>query len=136
MAKLWSDKKRLLLLGLPLSFTRYTCTDEKFIVETGVLSTREDGIRLYRILDLTMERSFFQRIFKLGTISCDTVDKSMPRLVIKNIKNPRDVKELISEAVEKERVKKRVSSRENMLSAEEFDCDCDYDHDHDCEVDQ
>ena len=83
-----------------------------------------------------MERSFFQRIFKLGTISCDTVDKSMPRLVIKNIKNPRDVKELISEAVEKERVKKRVSSRENMLSAEEFDCDCDYDHDHDCEVDQ
>lgn len=54
MAKLWSDKKRLLLLGLPLSFTRYTCTDEKFIVETGVLSTREDEIRLYRILDLTM----------------------------------------------------------------------------------
>ena len=129
MATIWSDKKRCLFFGLPLSFTRYTCTDEKFIVETGVLSTREDEIRLYRILDLTLERSFFQRIFGLGTISCDTVDKSMPKLIIKNVKNSRDVKEMISEAVEKERVKKRVSSRENMMT--EDDCDCDHDHEED-----
>ena len=129
MATIWSDKKRCLFFGLPLSFTKYTCTDEKFIVETGVLSTREDEIRLYRILDLTLERSFLQRIFGLGTISCDTVDKSMPKLVIKNVKNSRDVKEMISQAVEKERVKKRVSSRENMMM--EDDCDCDHDHEED-----
>lgn len=129
MATIWSDKKRCLFFGLPLSFTKYTCTDEKFIVETGVLSTREDEIRLYRILDLTLERSFLQRIFGLGTISCDTVDKSMPKLIIKNVKNSRDVKEMISEAVEKERVKKRVSSRENMMM--EDDCDCDHDHEED-----
>ena len=129
MATIWNDKKRCLFFGLPLSFTKYTCTDEKFIVETGVLSTREDEIRLYRILDLTLERSFLQRIFGLGTISCDTVDKSMPKLIIKNVKNSREVKEMISEAVEKERVKKRVSSRENMMM--EDDCDCDHDHEED-----
>ena len=131
MATIWSDKKRCLFFGLPLSFTKYTCTDEKFIVETGVLSTREDEIRLYRILDLTLERSFLQRIFGLGTISCDTVDKSMPKLIIKNVKNSRDVKEMISEAVEKERVKKRVSSRENMMMEDDCDCDCDHDHEED-----
>lgn len=106
-------------MGLPWTFTKYTCTAEKFIVESGIFSTKEEEIRLYRILDLTLERSFWQRIFGLGTICCDTVDKSSPRLVIKNIKNPRNVKELVSEAVEKERMKKRVSSRELMAAEDE-----------------
>ena len=126
MATIWTDKKRSLFFGLPLSFTKYICTDEKFIVEAGMLSTREDEIRLYRILDLTLERSFMQRIFGLGTIKCDTMDKSMPKLEIKNIKKSRDVKEMISEAVEKER--ERVSSRVNMMSYG-IDCDCDCDSD-------
>lgn len=116
---LWSDRKRLTLFGLPWTFTKYTCTPEKFVVESGVFSTKEEEIRLYRILDLTLERSFAQRIFGLGTICCDTVDKSTPRLVIKNIKDSRRVKELLSEAVEEERMKKRVSSRELMAVEEE-----------------
>lgn len=127
---LWSDRKRWTFFGLPWTFTKYTCTPEKFIVESGFLSTKEEEIRLYRIMDLTLERSFIQRLFGLGTITCDTVDKSTPKLYIKNIKEPRRVKELISEAVEEERVKKRVSSREYMAS-EECDCDCDHDHEED-----
>lgn len=116
---LWSDRKRWTLFGLPWTFTKYTCTSEKFILESGVLSTKEEEIRLYRIMDLTLERSFWQRIFGLGTITCDTVDKSTPKLVIRNVKKSREVKELISEAVEAERVKKRVSSREYMSSDED-----------------
>lgn len=117
---LWSDRKRWTFLGLPWTFTKYMCTPEKFIMESGIFSTKEEEIRLYRILDLTLERSFWQRIFGLGTICCDTVDKSSPRLIIKNVKKSREVKELISEAVEKERMKKRVSSRE-LMAAEEDD---------------
>ena len=103
---------------------------EKFIVESGIFSKKEEEIRLYRIMDLTLERSFVQRLFGLGTITCDTVDKSTPKLCIKNVKDSRRVKELISEAVEKERVKKRVSSREYMTVDDDCDCDCDCDHDH------
>lgn len=117
---LWSDRKRWTFLGLPWTFTKYTCTPEKFIVESGIFSTKEEEIRLYRILDLTLERSFWQRIFGLGTICCDTVDKSSPKLVIKNVKKSREVKELLSEAVEEEWLKKRVSSRE-LMAAEEDD---------------
>lgn len=117
---LWSDRKRWTFLGLPWTFTKYTCTPEKFIVESGIFSTKEEEIRLYRILDLTLERSFWQRIFGLGTICCDTVDKSSPKLVIKNVKKSREVKDLLSEAVEEERLKKRVSSRE-LMAAEEDD---------------
>jgi uncharacterized membrane protein YdbT with pleckstrin-like domain len=125
---LWSDKKRWLFFGLPLTFTKYTCTSEKFILESGMLSTTEDEIRLYRIMDLTLERSLLQRIFGLGTIICDTVDKTSPKLVIENIKDPKRVKNLISEAVEAERVKKRVSSREYMAMDDD---DCEHDHEED-----
>lgn len=102
----------------------------KIYCKTGVFSKKEEEIRLYRIMDLTLERSFVQRLFGLGTITCDTVDKSTPKLCIKNVKASRRVKELISEAVEKERVKKRVSSREYMTVDDDCDCDCDCDHDH------
>ena len=44
MATIWTDKKRSLFFGLPLSFTKYICTDEKFIVETGMLSTRDPSV--------------------------------------------------------------------------------------------
>lgn len=116
---LWSDRKRLLLFGLPWTFTKYTCTSEKFITNSGLLSTKEEEVRLYRIMDLTLECSLWQRIFGLGTIICDTVDKSTPKLIIQNVKNARQVKELISAAVEQERVKKRVSSREYMAMSED-----------------
>ena len=116
---LWSDRKRLTLFGLPWTFTKYICTSEKFLIQSGVFSTKEEEVRLYRILDLTLERSLLQRLFGLGTIVCDTVDKSSPKLVIKNVKNSRKVKDLLSESVEKERMKKRVSSREVMAAEDE-----------------
>ena len=116
---LWSDRKRWLLFGLPWTFTKYTCTPEKFVVQSGILKQREDEIRLYRIMDLTLERTFLQRIFGLGMITCDTVDKSSPQLIIRNVKDSRRVKDLISNAVEEERIKKRVSSREFMASEDE-----------------
>jgi len=111
---LWSDRKRLLFFGLPWTFTKYTLTPEKFVIDTGLLSTKEEEIRLYRIMDMTLECSLLQRIFGLGTIVCDTVDKSTPKLYIKNVKKAKQVKELLSRTVEEERVKKRVSSREYM----------------------
>lgn len=128
METLWSDKKRWLLFGLPFTFTRYTCTTEKFLSESGILSTREEEVRLYRIVDLTLERSFLQRIFGLGTIICDTVDKSTPKIYIQNIRDAKRVKELISEAVEAERMRKRVTSRETMIT-DGYDLDDDLDFD-------
>ena len=126
---LWKDRKRILFLGLPWSFTRYSVSKDRFFISKGFFSVKDDEVRLYRIMDLTLERSFVQRLFGLGTITCDTVDKSTPKLCIKNVKDSRRVKELISEAVEEERVKKRVSSREYMTVDDDCDCDCDCDHD-------
>ena len=112
MEHIWSSRKRLLFFGLPFTFTKYTLTKEKMLIDTGVLNKKQEEVRLYRILDLTLTRSLAQRIFGLGTISCKTSDKALPVLELINIKNSQDIKEQLSDLVEAERVNKRVSVRE------------------------
>ena len=114
----WSDRKRI-IFGLPWTFTKYAATDEKLLIRTGVLNVKEEEVRLYRILDLTLKRTLFQRLWGLGTIHVCSADKSTPEFEILNIKNPEIVKNMLSDMVEVERMKKRVSGREFMSSEED-----------------
>lgn len=127
MKVLWQDKKRWLFFGLPWTFTKYTVLDEKILIDSGLLTSKQDEIRLYRVIDITLTRTLFQKLFKLGTITCNTSDKTCPILEFKNIPSSMQVKELLSQAVEEERVKKRVLSREVMHDSFDDDDD-DYDH--------
>ena len=116
----WKDRKRP-IFGLPLSFTRYELTEEKLLITTGILSLKEEEIKLYRILDVTLKMNFFQRLFGVGTIHCCSSDKTSGEFDILDVKDPKKVKELISSLVEKERDRKRVSSREFMSVDEDFE---------------
>ncbi len=119
---IWTDRKRT-IFGLPLSFTIYKLTGEKLLIETGFLSKKQEEIRLYRILDLTLNRPFGQRIFGLGTIHCCTGDKSTPEFDISKIKKSEYIKNLLSDMVEKQRDEKRIAAREFMYDSDpdEFD---------------
>ena len=108
---LWYERKRT-LFGLPLSFTKYYFLDEKLIVKSGFLRLREEEIRFYRILDVSLTQTLGQRIFGLGTIHLCSADKSMPELDIMNIKKPKKAKDLLSDLVEKARDDKRISAHE------------------------
>ena len=92
METVWSSRKRLLFFGLPFTFTKYTLTKEKVLVDTGFLNKKQEEVRLYRILDLTLTRSLAQRIFGLGTISCKTSDKALPVLELINVRNAMNIK--------------------------------------------
>ena len=124
----WSDRKRI-IFGLPWSFTRYRLTEKKILIETGFLSRHEEEIRLYRVLDLTLKRSLWQRIFGVGTIHCCSGDKSTPEFDLKWIKNPREVKEMLSDMIDEERMKRKVGVREYMSESEGEDDFHDSDHD-------
>ena len=84
---------------------------------------------MYRIMDMTLKRSLWQRLFGLGTIHCCTADKSSPELDIQWIPDSENVKELLSDLVEAERMEKRVSSRE-FFSDSDGDLDDDGELDH------
>lgn len=117
---IWEDRKRP-IFGLPWSFTKYKLTDEKLLIETGVLSINQEEVRLYRIMDVSVKCKLAQRLFNVGTIHCCSADKSTPEFDIKDVKNPMQVKELISKKVEEERQRKRIGTREYMVSDFEDD---------------
>lgn len=107
---LWKDRKRH--LGLPLSFTRYFLSEDRLFCETGLLNLKADEVLLYRVQDLELTMSLGQRIFGVGTVCVHSSDKSMPHLDLKNVKNPREVKELIHRSVEAAKDKRRMRATE------------------------
>ena len=130
MELVWKDRKRT-FLGLPLSFTVYSLDGERLFIKTGVLSVNEDEVRLYRIKDISLRRSLGQRLLGLGTIHCCSSDATLKEFDIRNIKKPREVRELLSQMIEAERQKKRVRSLESLDNRDGDDDDDDFDDDHD-----
>ena len=109
---LWKDRKRY--FGLPLSFTRYSLSEDRLFVSEGFLNLKDDEVLLYRVRDIDTRRSLWQRIFGVGTVTVVSSDKTMPNLVLKNIKDPVMVKELIHKQVEEMKVQRRVRFGEIM----------------------
>lgn len=112
---LWKDRKRV--LGMPLSFTRYSLSEDRLFCETGLLNTNSDEVLLYRVRDLRLTINLAQRILGVGTVCVISSDKSVPHLDLKNIRNPREVKELIHQHVEAAKDKRRMRTTE-LLSGE------------------
>ena len=114
----WSDRKRY--FGLPISFTKYRLSEDRLFRETGLLNTKEEEVLLYRVRDLELNISLFQRIFGVGTICVHSSDKTSAHLDVMNVKNPREVKELIYQNVEAAKEKRRMRTTE-LLSDEQMD---------------
>ena len=110
---LWHDRKRH--LGLPISFTKYSMSEDRLFVETGFFNLTQNEVRLYRILDLQLRRSLGQRLFGVGSIIVSSSDKSLGTFEIRNVKHSANVKEMLSVQVEQQREAKRVYTRENMV---------------------
>ena len=127
---LWKDRKRY--FGLPLSFTRYSMSEDRLFVSVGFLNIKDDEVLLYRVRDIDTRRSLWQRIFGVGTVTVVSADKTMPNLVLQNVKDPIFVKELIHKQVEEMKIQRKVRLGEITTDS---DCDCDHDHDDDVEVD-
>ena len=111
---LWHDRRRR--LGLPLSFTRYALSEDRLFLSIGFFNLKDEDILLYRVRDLSLQRTLWQRIFGVGTITVSSSDKTMPTLVIKNVKKPAYVKELIHVQVENAKIARRVRIGEIMAS--------------------
>lgn len=129
---LWKDRKRF--LGMPLSFTRYRLSEDRLFCETGFLNVKSDEVLLYRVRDLRLTMSLGQRIFGVGTVCVVSSDKSMPHLDLKNVKDPRTVKELIHQNVEAAKDKRRMRATE-LLGGEDGPAYQEHDEDFDLDLD-
>jgi uncharacterized membrane protein YdbT with pleckstrin-like domain len=114
------EKKRVKFFGLPLSFTKYTITEEKVTITTGFLNITEDDCYMYKIQDVRLTRSLAERIFKLGTITCYTGDTTHPELTLLHIRHAGEIKDFIMQYSEEARRKRRALHTLN-IDAQEID---------------
>ena len=90
---LWEDKKRY--FGLPISFTKYSVSKERVFRSAGLLITKYDQIMLFRVTDVRVSISLWQRFFGVGTVILISKDDTQPIMNIHNVRFPLYVKELI-----------------------------------------
>lgn len=109
---LWHDRKRI--MGLPISFTKYSLTEDRLFTDVGFLSSTEEQLQLYMVKDISLKRSLFQKMLGLGTVVLLTGDSSNPRVELENIPNSREVKEKIYELVVENKKDRRVMYHENF----------------------
>ena len=119
---LWKDKKHH--LWFPLSFTTYYIEDERLMIKEGFFTTTINETLLYRVLDLTFRQTFWGKIFGTGDIIIKAKADASGEIVLKNIKNPLEVRSLLSKLVEEVRDKRNVVGKE-FYSMDHFDMDGD-----------
>lgn len=117
----WIDKKRH--LGLPISFTKYTLTDERLYTESGFINLKESELLLYRVRDIGLTRTLWQRLFGVGTIHIYSSDTTDEHLDIVNVKKAKGVKDLISSKVEESKKSRRIGTTE-IIGSDVTDLEC------------
>ncbi|MCR5389878.1 MAG: PH domain-containing protein [Lachnospiraceae bacterium] len=106
------ERKRWVFLGLPWTFTVYKINDDLVTIDQGFFKKTENDCYMYKIQDVKLEQSFWERMVKLGTVVCYTGDTTDKTLVIHHIRNSQEVKDFILKASEAARLKRRTV---NML---------------------
>ena len=121
--ELMRERKRWGFFGIPWTFTKYILTEKKIIIQKGLLRSTENEILMYRVTDMELSRTLFQKMFGIGTLTVYSHDKTNPTLEIKNIKHVREFKDTLSDAVEKDRIRMKMRQSEIVDGAYDF-------HDH------
>jgi uncharacterized membrane protein YdbT with pleckstrin-like domain len=86
----------------------YTLTTERLRTRRGVLAQRRDELELYRVRDIAVRQSFWQRLVGVGSVELVTSDRSDPRLVLPSIPDFEHAATLLREHTERMRRVKRV----------------------------
>ena len=110
----YTERKRWFFLGLPFTFTKYTVNDEMITINTGLFNSKEDDCYMYKVMDVRLEQSFFEKIFKLGTVVCYGGDVTDPTLKLQHIRHAKEVKDFIRQVSEEQRLKRKTIRTEDI----------------------
>lgn len=119
------ERKRWVFLGLPFTFTKYTVQEDMITINSGFLRSVENDCYMYKVQDVVLTATLFEKMVKLGTITCYTGDTTHPLLVLKHIRNAREIKDFILEQSEEARRRRRTVNMLDIGSGELDDMEMD-----------
>ena len=119
----YSEYGRLLLFGIPWPFKKYELYDNEMTIISGFFNIKEDDCFMYKITDVELSRSLFQRMAGLSTITLFTSDVTDKTIVMKNIKHGKEIKDFINQESEKARLRRRTVNMQNIGFTEDMDAD-------------
>jgi len=76
---------------------KYRVSNQRLFAEIGVFSKKFDEVELIRVDDVVVEQSLLQRIVRIGDVWVLSGDPTHPKLTIRGVSNPQEVKEAIRE---------------------------------------
>ncbi len=119
-AVVYKERKRILFFGLPWTFTKYTIKEDMLTVDTGLFTVEENDCYMYKVQDVKLTATLWERMFGLGTITCYTGDVTNKELQLVHIKHAREIKDYLLKASEEARIRRRTVNMQN-ISADELD---------------
>jgi hypothetical protein len=93
---------------------RYTITSERLKLITGLFSRNIENFELIRIQDIDFKQGINERILGIGDITIRGHDPSDPTIVLRNVKKPEEVYEIIRKAWLEARKRYGLQFREFM----------------------
>lgn len=75
--------------------TLYTITNQRVIIEGGIMEKKVEDIDLRYIDDTNFRQRIFERMLGIGNVTIVSSDKMAPLFVLRGISGPRDLRELI-----------------------------------------
>ncbi|MGE3913235.1 MAG: PH domain-containing protein [Chloroflexota bacterium] len=105
---LWEGTPHGLLNPIETHAIRWVLTTQRLRVIRGILSRSTDEVELTRVRDVAVDQSLAQRALGIGTITVVGTDVSSPTVVLHDVAEPEQVKELIRQAVQEQRRRYRV----------------------------
>ena len=115
-APVFTERKRWLLFGLPWTFTKYILKDEILTTQKGFFNTIVNDCYMYKIVDVQLEKSLFEKMAGLGTVVCYTSDTTDKVLRLTHIRRSAQIKNFILEKSEKMRMKRRTLNTMSLNS--------------------
>ena len=85
----------LLVVWIQVKSNSYRLTTQRLLISRGWLGKHLNELELYRVKDVIVDQSFFQRLLGYGTITVLADDDSTPSVALARISRPITVKEMI-----------------------------------------
>lgn len=110
------EEEKILWEGRPfLSLVeRYVLTSERIKVTTGLLGRAIENYELIRVQDMDVQQNAGERLLGIGDVHIRGADPSNPELVLRNIRDPQEVYEILRRAWLEARRKYGLIFREEM----------------------